>query len=89
MTKNSKTFLCRDRFVKTLYYGFLNNDFIFSSELKTLNFLKVEENIDLLSLNSYLIMYVPEDKSIFKNFKKLKPGYLSLSLSNFCLKVLI
>lgn len=87
--KLKKIFLCRDRFgEKPLYYGFLNNNFIFSSELKTLNFLKVEENIDLLSLNAYFnYMYIPEDRSIFKNFKKLKPGcYLSLSLSNLSTK---
>ena len=78
--------LIRDRMgEKPLYYGWVNNAFVFGSELKALkkfpNFTN-EINRDALAL--YLrYAYIPTPFSIYKNIYKLQPGcMLSLSLEN-------
>ena len=72
----NKIILARDRFgEKPLYYGFYENNFIFTSELKVLNFLKTEKNINSNSLNFYFnYLSIPSPHTIFNNFYKLSPG---------------
>ena len=77
--------LSRDRFgEKPLYYGFYENNFIFTSELKVLNFLKSEKNINTDALNYYFnYLSIPSPFSIYKNFNKLTPGSLiSFNIQN-------
>ena len=84
--KLSKLILARDSFgQKPLYYGYSNEKFYFSSELKAIkydkNFDKVinkESVYQLMNLN-----YIPAPLSIYKNIFKLKPQhYLELNIKN-------
>jgi asparagine synthase (glutamine-hydrolysing) len=75
--KERMLYLARDRFgEKPLYYGEVNGDFIFSSELKPI----IEEykaylNINRDSLATYMRYgYVPTPSSIYSEIKKLEPG---------------
>ena len=79
-------YLARDRSgEKPLYYGFIENSFVFGSELKSIrsnsNF---NNNIDIKSLSSFfLFSYVPSPNSIYQNLFKLEPGhYLKIDVSN-------
>ena len=74
--KKNLIILAKDRFgEKPLYYGFYDNNFIFTSELKVLNFLKSENNINTEALNYYFnYLSIPSPLSIYKNFNKLSPG---------------
>ncbi len=85
--KEKKLFLIRDRMgEKPMYYGFNNNIFFFSSELKAL---KANKDINL-SLNEYSISkyfkfgYIPSPFSIYKDVFKLPPAhYLEINYENF------
>ena len=69
--------LIRDRFgEKPLYFGIVNKNFIFGSELKVFRKISNFENkISKNSLNLFLrFAYVPNPKSIYKNIFKLQPG---------------
>ena len=78
--------IARDRIgEKPLYYGKLNNLFIFSSELKSIksvlyNFLNYCEN----GMNMMMRFgYIPAPHTIYKNIYKLLPGnYLTINNSN-------
>lgn len=69
--------LVRDRFgQKPLYYSNVNGKIVFSSELKAIiedkDFIK---ELDFQSLSDYLqFEYLPQEKTIYKNVKKLLPG---------------
>ena len=82
-TDNQELWLARDRMgEKPLYYAWINNRFIFCSELKGLiagTDLSME--IDQDALQAFLRFgYYPPDLSPFKNVKKLNPGsYLKIS----------
>lgn len=71
--------LIRDRFgEKPLYYGWQNNKFMFSSELKAL---KVHPDfvgkINRQSLNHYFrLNYIPTPLSIYEDIFKLEPGMI-------------
>jgi len=76
---NRKILIARDRVgKKPLYYAYLNDCFIFSSEIKALlcypNFKK---EIDLQALRKYLVYgYVPSPKSIFTAVNKLPAAHM-------------
>ena len=77
--KLNKLYLCRDRAgEKPVYWGILDDSFVFASELKalkTISNLKFE--IDRNALALYLkYAYVPAPCSIYKNIYKLEPGSL-------------
>lgn len=77
-SSQKKLFIARDRAgQKPIFYHYENDTIYFSSELKALfenNSLK--KKIDLDSLDCYLAMgYVPRDRSILLNFKKLPPAH--------------
>ena len=82
--KLSKLYLARDRFgEKPLYYGWTDNDFVFTSELKALKkYFRFTPVIDRDVLSLYMrFNYVPIPYSIYKNIYKLEPGcLLSISL---------
>lgn len=74
---NQELFLIKDRFgEKPLYYGFLNNKFLFSSELKALKAIKtLDLEIDESSISTFIRFgYIPTPNSIYKNIFKLEPG---------------
>ncbi len=74
---NKELILIRDRFgEKPLYFGIVENNFIFGSELKVFKKItKFENEISRDSLNLFLrFAYVPGPKSIYKNIFKLSPG---------------
>ena len=76
--------LARDRIgEKPLYYGHINNSFVFSSELKALKeYPNFNNKIDRDALKTYFqLLYIPAPKTIYKDIFKLKPGhYLSIPL---------
>ena len=75
--KNKNFYIARDRFgEKPLYYGWSKNNFLYSSELKSItNNPHFEKIIDPKVLNLYLnLNYVPTPYSIYKNIFKLEPG---------------
>ena len=72
-----KLFLARDRFgEKPLYYAFIDGQFVFGSELKTiLQHPLNKKNIDLKSVEKYLFFgHVPAPHTIFEGIKKLPQG---------------
>ena len=77
--------LARDRFgEKPLYFGKVNNSFIFTSELKVLDALpNFHKDISHDAIELYFRFgYIPEPHSIYKNIHKLSPGsFLRLSLN--------
>jgi asparagine synthase (glutamine-hydrolysing) len=78
-----KLYLARDRFgEKPLYYGWLGNEFVFSSELKSIQqSLRFKPVVDRNVLAVYMRhTYVPAPYSIYQNIFKLEPGCL-LSIS--------
>ena len=71
-------YLARDRFgEKPLYYGHLDGDLLFASELKAL---KAHPKADRLTINRHALVsfvrygYVPTPYCIYDNFHKLQPG---------------
>ena len=74
---NKELILIRDRFgEKPMYFGLVENNFIFGSELKVFKKITNFTNeISRDSLNLFLrFAYIPSPKSIYKNIFKLSPG---------------
>ena len=68
--KENSMYLARDRFgEKPLYYGWIDNVFLFSSELKAIrSFPNFSNPISINALSEYLrYVYVPTPLSIYKN----------------------
>jgi len=73
--KNQKLYLIRDRVgIKPLYWTFQDGEFIFSSELKGIRDEVKERSFDSL-VKFVSLGYIPNDKSYYKNIKKLKPAH--------------
>ena len=75
--KLKKFYLIRDRFgEKPLYYGFIDNAFVFASELKAINqFPNFKKKISKKALNLYLkYLNVPDKLSIYEDVYKLLPS---------------
>ncbi len=73
--KNQNLYLIRDRVgIKPLYWTFQNGEFIFSSELKGIRDEVKERSFDSL-VKFVSLGYIPNDKSYYKNIKKLKPAH--------------
>ncbi|SEQ84685.1 asparagine synthase (glutamine-hydrolysing) [Nitrosomonas sp. Nm51] len=78
--RNQETlFLARDRLgIKPLYYALLDNgQFVFSSELKALvAHPALSREMDPCAVEDYFAYgYIPEPKTIFKQARKLSPGF--------------
>ena len=82
----NKLYLARDRNgQKPLYFGLINNSFVFSSEIKlfkyypNFNFNKSEESKSLF----FNYGYIKYPNTIYENIYKVKPGtYLEIDLFN-------
>jgi asparagine synthase (glutamine-hydrolysing) len=75
--KNNEVFISRDRFgEKPLYYTMSGNEFLWSSELKSIIDQKPElKKISKKSLHLYLsLSYIPAPFTIYENIFKLEPG---------------
>ena len=69
--------LVRDRLgEKPLYYGFINDSFVFGSQLKCfIDFPRWNKKLDKESLSLYFKYgYIPAPKSVFNKIFKLEPG---------------
>jgi asparagine synthase (glutamine-hydrolysing) len=76
-TKKKKLFLARDRLgVKPLYYSILNDDLLFSSEIKSiLQHDEVERTLNYSALSQFLTYaYTIDGQTLFKNIFELLPG---------------
>jgi len=76
-TKKKSLFLARDKFgEKPLYYGFVGNDFVFSSDLSTIRQLPgFNSTVSELAVTGYMRHgYVPSPLSIYEKIKKLPAG---------------
>jgi asparagine synthase (glutamine-hydrolysing) len=72
-------YLVRDRLgIKPLYYGHVNGQFVFGSELKSMRqFPGFENRIDRNNLALYMrFNYVPAPHSIYEGIFKVKPGHI-------------
>lgn len=91
--KNNQLFLARDRIgEKPLYFGWVNNSFVFASELKAIKAYPGFENpINSSALAKFMqLKYVPTPFSIYENIYKLEPGkYINVSLNNFQTKDIV
>jgi asparagine synthase (glutamine-hydrolysing) len=89
--KNKTLFLIRDRIgEKPLYYGRIKNNFVFASELKSLQIIPgFKKNINHEAVSSYFnFSYVPAPLSIYDDIYKLKQGcFLSYNIKNGKTKV--
>jgi len=77
--KNNKLTLARDRMgEKPLYYGWVENNFVFASELKALvKYPNFKKKICKNALTQYLkLNYIPAPLSIYENIYKLEPATL-------------
>ena len=75
--EKSKLYLLRDRVgEKPLYYGFVQEGFVFASDLGSISVLKEFDNeINTDILDVYFVHgYIPAPYSIYKNIYKLEPG---------------
>lgn len=65
---------------KPLYYGYDQNNLLITSDLrvvKNINFFA--KDIDKTAVSSYkLFNYINSDRTIYKSFKKIKPGYFCI-----------
>lgn len=72
--KKKRLFLARDRMgIKPLFYAFLNGNFYFSSEIKSLLTIpEISRKLDYKSLDSYFTYgYIPGSRTIFHDIQKL------------------
>lgn len=75
--ETKKLYLLRDRVgEKPLYYGFVNGEFVFSSDLGSIRILEGFDNaIEERVLNVYFVHgYIPAPYTIYKQIYKLEPG---------------
>ncbi|MBF0385456.1 MAG: asparagine synthase (glutamine-hydrolyzing) [Candidatus Omnitrophica bacterium] len=83
--KSKKLILARDRLgIKPLYYTKNEKVLIFASELKALIEDKsVNRDIDFNAVDLYFsLMYIPAPFTIYKDVKKLSPGYMLICQGN-------
>lgn len=77
--RQGQLFLARDRLgIKPLYYIKTKDWFLFGSEIKSLlSFPEFSRELDLEALHHYLTFrFVPAPMTLFKEVKKLPPGFL-------------
>ena len=75
--RNKKLFLIRDRFgIKPLYFYDTKKGLLFASEAKAILGVERVREIDPQALEWYTsFRYVPEDRTMFKGIKKLRPAH--------------
>ena len=73
---DDKLLLFRDRIgIKPLYFYHEENQFIFSSEIKSLKKLNLKLTINKSSIYTYLHLgYIPKNLTVYKEVKKVSPG---------------
>ncbi len=77
--RKQELILARDRVgIKPLYYSIIGNGMAFASEIKALlRYPKVDRELNPEALNAYFMLgYIPNPISIYKNVHKLKPGHV-------------
>jgi asparagine synthase (glutamine-hydrolysing) len=86
--KKEELFLARDRAgIKPLYYGNVNNQISWASELKAIQKFYENQNTleyDYTAFYDFLTyLYIPTPKSMYKNIYKLEPAhYLKINVKN-------
>lgn len=83
--KHKTIHLCRDIFgEKPLYFGLINGDFIFSSELKSFEIFLDKLSLEEEAIKEFLeLSYIPSPKTIYKNILKLEKSiHFSFSIND-------
>jgi asparagine synthase (glutamine-hydrolysing) len=80
-SNKKKLFLARDRLgIKPLYYGIIDGNLFFGSEIKSiLEYEAYKPQINISAIHDYLsYSYIPAPKTIFKDIHKLPPAHILL-----------
>lgn len=88
-TKDKTVFLSRDNFgIKPLYYAYMNDTFMFASEIKAfLDVPSFEKNFNEKILETYLeFSFVPTEETFFKGVYRLDAGNLLIFKENKIIK---
>jgi asparagine synthase (glutamine-hydrolysing) len=77
--RDEKLYICRDRVgIKPLYYSKINNQLMWSSELKAIQHYYEKDNLeyDYSAFYDFLTyLYIPTPKTMYKNIYKLEPAH--------------
>ncbi|MDP4299854.1 asparagine synthase (glutamine-hydrolyzing) [Leptothrix discophora] len=77
--KEKKLHLARDRIgEKPLYYGFANNRFVFTSELKAVKRIRgFSPSLNKSAISKYFrLNYIPAPETVYTEFQKVQPGQI-------------
>ena len=82
--KENKLYVCRDRIgIKPFYYYSRDNEFIFASELKSLQAILPKQDLDYSAISNYLYLgYIPQTQTIYRSCRKLLPGHYAIISKN-------
>lgn len=78
--KENKLYVCRDRIgIKPFYYYQKDNEFIFASELKSLQAILPQQELHYPAIVNYLYLgYIPQTQTIYNSCHKLLPGHYAV-----------
>lgn len=78
--RENKLYVCRDRIgIKPFYYYNEGNEFIFASELKSLQAVLHQPALNYTAITNYLYLgYIPQTQTIYKSCSKLLPGHYAV-----------
>jgi asparagine synthase (glutamine-hydrolysing) len=82
-TVEEKMYISRDRIgIKPFYYYHRENEFVFASELKALQSLGYELNLNAAAITNFLYLgYIPQTQTIYTDCFKLLPGHYAIVTS--------
>lgn len=79
-----RMYVCRDRIgIKPFYYYQQDGEFVFASELKSLQDVLPKQELDFAAITNFLYLgYIPQTQTIYRSCKKLLPGHYAVIGSN-------
>ncbi|HEY6502867.1 MAG TPA: asparagine synthase (glutamine-hydrolyzing) [Chitinophagaceae bacterium] len=82
--RQQKLYVCRDRIgIKPFYYYYQDKEFVFASELKSLQAVLPPQEIDYSAVTNFLYLgYIPQTQTIYTSCHKLLPGHYAIVSSN-------
>ncbi|MBC7947568.1 MAG: asparagine synthase (glutamine-hydrolyzing) [Chitinophagaceae bacterium] len=79
-SQDQKLYACRDRIgIKPFYYYSNGGEFVFASELKSLQAILPKQELNYSAITNYLYLgYIPQTQTIYTSCHKLLPGHYTV-----------